>query len=395
MLAVIVAVATTDVAFAADSVPAIFAVTENTFLVFAANAFSVLGMLALYFLLAEMIGRFRYLRPALAAILVFVGAKMAIGDVYHVPVAVSLAVILSILAAATAGSLLTDRRSGGASHAQPASRAHCPQAPRYRSHQEVSDMLDRFHTIVVGVDGSEESLAALTQARRLLGPEGRLVAVVVGEERLAFQAGFDAPRMSTEIQEATRAVLDEARVLLADVPGAEVRLAHGRPGACLLEIVKETGADLLAVGSHEHSRVAGILLGSVATEVLHEARRSVLLARLPGGTFGTVVAGVDGSKQSLPRWASPAARRRHRTRRFVRSPPRAASHSTSTVSLTCKGWRGTRATRSRRSSPPPRPPTSSSSARAACTGSARSGRSRSASPTAPACSVLVVRASAS
>ncbi len=160
-------------------------------------------------------------------------------------------------------------------------------------------MFDRFDTIVVGVDGSEESVAALTQARCLLGPEGRLVAVVVGEERLAFQAGFDAPRMSTEIQEATRAVLDEARVLLADVPGAEVRLAHGRPGACLLEIVKETGADLLAVGSHEHSRVAGILLGSVATEVLHEAPRSVLLARLPGGTFGTVVAGVDGSKRSL------------------------------------------------------------------------------------------------
>ncbi len=115
MLAVIVAVATTDVAFAADSVPAIFAVTENTFLVFAANAFSVLGMLALYFLLEAMIGRFRYLRPALATILVFVGAKMAIGDVYHVPVAVSLAVILSILAAATAGSILTDRRSGGSS----------------------------------------------------------------------------------------------------------------------------------------------------------------------------------------------------------------------------------------------------------------------------------------
>ena len=121
MLAVIVAVATTDVAFAADSVPAIFAVTENTFLVFAANSFSVLGMLALYFLLEEMIGRFRYLRPALATILVFVGAKMTLGDVYHVPVAVSLAVILAILATATAGSLLTDGRSAGSSHAPPSS----------------------------------------------------------------------------------------------------------------------------------------------------------------------------------------------------------------------------------------------------------------------------------
>ena len=109
MLVVLIAVATTDVAFAADSVPAVFAITDDAFLVFAANAFSVLGMLALYFLLAEMIGRFRYLRPALAAILVFVGLKMAASDVYDVPVAISLAVIVSILAAATAASVRAER----------------------------------------------------------------------------------------------------------------------------------------------------------------------------------------------------------------------------------------------------------------------------------------------
>jgi tellurite resistance protein TerC len=112
MLAVLVAVATTDVAFAADSVPAIFAVTDDPFLVFAANAFSVLGMLALYFLLAGMLGRFRLLRPALGAILVFVGGKMAISDLYHIPVALSLAVIVAILAAAAAASLMDERRAG-------------------------------------------------------------------------------------------------------------------------------------------------------------------------------------------------------------------------------------------------------------------------------------------
>ena len=110
MLAVLVAVATTDVAFAADSVPAIFAVTDDPFLVFAANAFSVLGMLALYFLLAGMLGRFRYLRPALATILVFVGVKMAASELYHIPVAASLAVIVGILATATAASLVAERR---------------------------------------------------------------------------------------------------------------------------------------------------------------------------------------------------------------------------------------------------------------------------------------------
>ena len=119
MVAVLVAVATTDVVFAADSVPAIFAVTDDVFLVFAANAFSVLGMLALYFLLAGAIGRFRYLRPALAAILVFVGAKMAASDVYHVPVALSLAVIVSILTTAIALSLRQELRTAAALPIEP------------------------------------------------------------------------------------------------------------------------------------------------------------------------------------------------------------------------------------------------------------------------------------
>lgn len=106
MVAVFAAIATTDVAFAADSIPAIYAVTDDPFLVFAANAFSVLGMLALYFLLAEIMIRFRYLRPALAVILVFVGLKMALAELYHLPVSLSLVVIVGVIGAAIAASLL-------------------------------------------------------------------------------------------------------------------------------------------------------------------------------------------------------------------------------------------------------------------------------------------------
>jgi hypothetical protein len=106
MVAVLAAVATTDVAFAADSIPAIYAVTDDPFLVFAANAFSVLGLLAMYFVLAEIMVRFRYLRPALALILVFVGAKMALASVYHVPISLSLAVIVGVIATAVVASLL-------------------------------------------------------------------------------------------------------------------------------------------------------------------------------------------------------------------------------------------------------------------------------------------------
>lgn len=111
MLAVLVAVATTDVAFAADSVPAVFAVTDDPFLVFAANAFAVLGMLALFFLLAETVHRFRFLRPALATILVFVGVKMATSHMIEIPVSLSLAVIGATIGLAVLASLTDLRRS--------------------------------------------------------------------------------------------------------------------------------------------------------------------------------------------------------------------------------------------------------------------------------------------
>jgi tellurite resistance protein TerC len=109
ILAALVLVAAFDVVFAVDSIPAIFAITRDTFIVYAANAFSLLGLAALYFVLAGMIERFRYLNLGLAAVLVFVGAKMLLADFYVIPVYASLAVILLTLGAAVLGSLLHPR----------------------------------------------------------------------------------------------------------------------------------------------------------------------------------------------------------------------------------------------------------------------------------------------
>ncbi|MFI5392602.1 MAG: TerC family protein [Myxococcota bacterium] len=105
LLAVLVVVETTDVIFAVDSIPAIFAVTSDTFLVFTSNAFAILGLRALYFLLAGMMERFTYLKVGLAAVLVFVGAKMLIADLYHVPIWASLAVIAGCIGASIGFSL--------------------------------------------------------------------------------------------------------------------------------------------------------------------------------------------------------------------------------------------------------------------------------------------------
>ena len=105
LVAVLIAVATTDVLFAIDSVPAVFAVTTNAFIVFSANAFSVLGLRPMYFLLAGALERFRHLKYGLSAVLVFVGLKMLAADVVHVPVRVSLAVIAVLLGASVLASL--------------------------------------------------------------------------------------------------------------------------------------------------------------------------------------------------------------------------------------------------------------------------------------------------
>ena len=105
LVAVLVVVATTDVIFAVDSIPAIFAVTQDPFIVFAANAFAILGMRALYFLLAGMMDRFAYLSEGLAVILAFIGAKMLAIDVWHVPIWLSLSVIAAVLAGSAVLSL--------------------------------------------------------------------------------------------------------------------------------------------------------------------------------------------------------------------------------------------------------------------------------------------------
>lgn len=96
----------TDLIFAVDSIPAIFAVTKDPFIVFTSNIFAILGLRSLYFLLAGIVAKFTYLKVGLSAVLIFVGAKMLLTDVYEIPMAGSLGIIATILAASIAASLL-------------------------------------------------------------------------------------------------------------------------------------------------------------------------------------------------------------------------------------------------------------------------------------------------
>jgi tellurite resistance protein TerC len=111
LLLVLLLVETTDVLFAVDSIPAIFAVTLDPFIVYTSNVCAILGLRALYFVLAGAIRKFRYLRPGLAVVLTFVGVKMLVVRFYKIPVLVSLAVICLILLVAVLASLRAERGS--------------------------------------------------------------------------------------------------------------------------------------------------------------------------------------------------------------------------------------------------------------------------------------------
>lgn len=113
LLPVLVVVEATDVVFATDSIPAIFAVTRDPFIVYTSNIFAILGLRALYFLLAKAMDRFHYLKVGLGFVLSFVGLKMVIADWYSIPIRVSLAVVVALLGASVLASLVRPAKHPG------------------------------------------------------------------------------------------------------------------------------------------------------------------------------------------------------------------------------------------------------------------------------------------
>jgi tellurite resistance protein TerC len=109
MAGVLVVIVATDIVFAVDSIPAIFAITSEPFIVMAANVFALLGLRALYFLLDGLLERFIYIKPALALVLAFVGVKMLLLDVVKIPITVSLPVVLVLVGGGIVLSLLKTR----------------------------------------------------------------------------------------------------------------------------------------------------------------------------------------------------------------------------------------------------------------------------------------------
>jgi tellurite resistance protein TerC len=112
LLMVLIVIETTDVVFAVDSIPAIFAITTDPFIVFTSNIFAILGLRSLYFLLAGMMGKFRFLKYGLGFVLAFVGVKMLLSTILPIPTAISLCVVIGLLGFSIAASLLFSEKTG-------------------------------------------------------------------------------------------------------------------------------------------------------------------------------------------------------------------------------------------------------------------------------------------
>ncbi|MCC6157067.1 MAG: TerC family protein [Deltaproteobacteria bacterium] len=110
---VLVTIEFTDLIFAVDSIPAIFAVTRDPFIVYTSNIFAILGLRSLYFLLAGIIDKFHYLKAGLALVLAFVGTKMLIMGVYKIPIGLSLAVVALLIAGSVVASLVFPKKTAG------------------------------------------------------------------------------------------------------------------------------------------------------------------------------------------------------------------------------------------------------------------------------------------
>ncbi|HEX2224836.1 MAG TPA: TerC family protein [Thermoanaerobaculia bacterium] len=145
LMLVLVVVEATDVVFAVDSIPAVFGVTRDPFIVFTSNIFAILGLRALYFLLAGLMHKFRYLSVGLGLVLVFIGAKMVLEAWIHIPTLWSLGVVIAILTVAIVASLLRPAPPESVPHPTEISAAEVEESPAARDLRahEAADVFSR------------------------------------------------------------------------------------------------------------------------------------------------------------------------------------------------------------------------------------------------------------
>ena len=169
-----------------------------------------------------------------------------------------------------------------------------------------------FDRIVCGLDGSPESLEGARQAIELAAPGAVVLGVSAWNSAEAFSAGIHRAAVARDLRAKAETALNAAK---DRYPSLQTGLLDGDARSALIKVAEEASVDLLSVGSRGSSRIAGVLLGSIATAMIHDARCSVLVARDPRslGPPQKIVHAADGSEESLlaARAAAVIAKRTH------------------------------------------------------------------------------------
>ena len=159
-----------------------------------------------------------------------------------------------------------------------------------------------FERVVCGVDGSPAGFEALRQAALLRVAGARLVAATICDAEMGAGAGASEGALIAQLRDEASVTRDAALGEIGDVPFSDAEVIEGRTLPSLLAVLRRESATLAAVGTHGGGRLAGLLLGSIATAILHQAPCSVFVARASDETAwfpSRVVVGMDGSRQAL------------------------------------------------------------------------------------------------
>ena len=304
LFVVLVMIGVTDVIFAVDSIPAIFAITSDPFIVLTANVFAILGLRALYFLLADMASRFHLLAYGLALVLVFIGGKMLLVDFYKVPIGVALMVTAGLIIASVIASVMTSRSDKDAP-AKPKQIEGKRAQPESRSMQrddegrliavtlesdERTELASNGDSWLVAIDGSAHSLQALSEAMRLAKESGQAKL-----DLIHAQAWLSKEAAEIHLADLGWAAAAEACAIL-DANGVTWRLhVHmGEPAHSIVNLAKSLNSRGIVIGARGLSTTEGLLIGSVAQKVIHASHGVVLVVRptsglRPGNQEGSVV----------------------------------------------------------------------------------------------------------
>jgi tellurite resistance protein TerC len=271
MFLVLLTVEVTDLVFALDSIPAIFAVTTDPFIVYTSNVFAILGLRSLYFALAGCMGLFVYLKYGLSVILAFVGVKMLMEKVYKIPIGLSLGVIVGVLALTILASLLWPPRPEKKEEAAPGAGPG-PAPGRLGDHA------------LLPLDGSPEAERAVDVLRALRPPKVTILHVADGSTvEGAYFTGV------------------ERRLKEAGTADVAVLHCSGDPSSVILQQAKSTGAAFVALSMHGRGGWDLLRLGTVAERVLRASPIPVLAvpkatSAVAADPLERVLAPLDGSE---------------------------------------------------------------------------------------------------